>query len=71
MRLKRSSLRACPRCQSVKYLDWKVDWGGARFVDKYLIECVGCGVRGNYEYSPKEAIDVWNEFAARAKQEPK
>ena len=63
MRLKRSALTPCPQCKVVKWLDWKFDSGGGRFMDRWGIECVACSARSPLEYSTKEAIEKWNEWA--------
>lgn len=65
MRLKRSALEPCPRCHERKFLDWKFDWGGGRYMDKYAIECVVCGPRSESAYSQAEAIAAWNAFVGK------
>lgn len=62
MKFKRSSASKCINCKTKKFLDIKFEWGGCRYMDRYAVECVWCGIRSRFEYSVVDAINSWNEF---------
>lgn len=61
-------MKPCPQCNERKYLDLKTDYGGARYVDRYAIECVWCGIHATWVYSIKEALEMWEKFAEEKKE---
>jgi hypothetical protein len=68
VRLKRSTLNPCPQCHERKWLDWKIDYGGARYKDMFAIQCVACDLRAKLVYSTGEALEGWNAFAIKTKE---
>lgn len=58
---KAPKLTPCKNCKAKgRMLGIKVYPGGARFVDQYAIECYSCGERNAYQYSVREAAELWN-----------
>lgn len=38
-------------------------------MDQYAIECMSCGLRKKYVYSTPEAIQRWNDFVDKFKED--